>query len=98
MPMQKTFLAYPLIAIASSLMGLSLMAKESAPAKSAPKAPAKASAAPKVAPKPISKGKTARYNKKGAKPTPASLVYDMQEAIAYIAIEGKKDLNPKSKQ
>ncbi len=98
MPMQKTFLAYPLIAIASSLMGLSLMAKESAPAKSAPKAPAKASAALKAAPKPISKGKTARYNKKGAKPTPASLVHDMQEAIAYIAIEGKKDLNPKSKQ
>jgi len=102
-PMQKTFLASPLIAIATIFMGPTLMARESAPAKSATKTPAKAPADPKAAPKPISKGKTAngktaRHNKKGAKPTPASLVHDMQKAIAYIAIEGKKDLNPKSKQ
>ncbi len=92
--MQKTYLVYPLIAIATTLMSPSLMAKESAPAKPAAKAPA----APKAEPKPISKGTTGRHNKKGAKPAPTSLVHDMQEAIAYIAIEGKKDLNPKSKE
>ena len=39
-----------------------------------------------------------RHHKKGKTPTPASLVKDMRAAVAYIAREGKKDLNIKSKQ
>ena len=39
-----------------------------------------------------------RHYKKGKTPTPASLVKDMRAAVAYIAREGKKDLNIKSKQ
>jgi hypothetical protein len=42
------------------------------------------------------KGKPA-HNKKGAAPTPASLVQDMKASIAFIA-KNAKDISPKSKQ
>ena len=56
---------------------------------------------------PVSQAKTAavktddakkRQHKKGKAPTPSSIVADMRAAVAYIAREGKKDLNVKSKQ
>lgn len=42
------------------------------------------------------KGK-ATHNKKGAPPTPASLVKDMKASVAYI-VKNAKDISPKSKQ
>ncbi|MDI1314215.1 hypothetical protein [Prosthecobacter sp.] len=42
------------------------------------------------------KGKPA-HNKKGAAPTPASLVKDMKASVAFIA-KNSKDISPKSKQ
>ncbi len=43
------------------------------------------------------KAKGKSHDKKGAAPTPASLVKDMQASIAYIA-KNAKDVSPKSKQ
>ena len=39
-----------------------------------------------------------RHHKKGKAPTPVSVVADMRAAVAFIAVEAKKDLNAKSKQ
>lgn len=43
------------------------------------------------------KAKKPPHNKKGAPPTPVSLVKDMKASVAFIA-KNSKDINPKSKQ
>lgn len=43
------------------------------------------------------KAKVKAHNKKGAPPTPASLVKDMQASVAFI-VKNAKDVSPKSKQ
>ena len=43
------------------------------------------------------KAKGKAHNKKGAPPTPASLVKDMQASVAFI-VKNSKDISPKSKQ
>jgi len=49
------------------------------------------------APKAKDAPKGTRHPKQGQNPVPQSIVHDLREAVAYIAIEARKDLNPKSK-